>query len=455
MLKIFKFFTPVLFSLSLVAQTNPGSPWSLQMCIDYALKNNLNIKQQQLNADINTATYLQSKAEILPSLNGSVSHDYNFGRFLDIGSGKFTDKQTMTENFSLSSNVTLFSGLQTYNRIKQEQYSLAASKLDVEKMRNDITLNVATAFLQILFNDELLENAKRQHDLTNQQVERTKAMVDIGARAKGDLLDMQAQLASDEVNISNSQNNLDISYLNLAQLLDLDSTGNFRIDKPQLPDPGNTMLSVSPSAIYTSALTSQPQIKSALFQQKSSERALAVAKGAISPRLTLNGNYGSRFSELNKKPVDPLDPFGPYIIIPFNDQLDQNIYKYIGLSLSVPIFNNLQTRTSIERSKISVLNAKYNLELTQNELRKTIEQAYADASGALKSYNASQRSVEAMEEATKYAEEKFNVGAVSALDYNDMKNRLNRSKSDLLQAKYNYIFKSKVLDFYMGKPIGF
>jgi len=451
--RILNIFVLIFFSLSAIAQTDTAL--TLQQCIDHALKNNINIKQQQLNADVGKASYVQSKAQILPSLNGSASHDYSYGKRFDGSTGKYADKQTLSENFNLSSSVTLFSGLQNYNRIKQEEYSYQAGKQDVEKMRNDIALNVATAFLQILFSEELLSNAKQQHDITRQQVERIKAMVEIGARAKGDLLDMEAQLASDEVSISTSQNNLDLSYLTLVQLLDLDFNNKFRISKPQLPDPGDNILAISPASIYTTALSSQPGIKSVLLQQKSSEKALNVAKGGISPRLSLNGNIGSRYSELNTKPVDILDPFGPQMILPFSDQLDQFTYKSVGLSLQVPLFNGLQTKTNINRAKISSLNAAYNVELVQDQLRKTIEQAYADASGALKSYKASQRSVEAMEEATKYAEDKFNVGSVSALDFNDMKNRLNKAKSDLLQAKYNYIFKSKVLDFYMGKPIGF
>lgn len=448
------FLSIVLLPCTVASQT-ANAEWSLQMCIDYALKNNLSIKQQQLSSELARASFIQSKAQVLPSFNGNATHDYNFGRIFDFSSGNFTDKQTLTQNFNLSTNVTLFNGLQTYNTIKQNEYNYLSSKSDVEKMRNDISLNVATAFLQILFNQELLEIAKRQHELTKQQTENIKKMVEIGTRAKGDLLDMQAQLASDDLSIANAQNNLDLSYLTLIQLLDLDSAKNFSINKPQLPEPAENILNLSPSSIYSTAIEKQPEIKSALLNQKSFEKALTAAKGGISPRITLNGNYGTRYSQLNKQLSDPANPFSDYIITPFEDQIHQNTYKSVGLTLYVPLFNNLQTYTSINRSKINLLNAKYNVEQTQNQLRKTIEQAYADATAAYKNYKAAQRMEEALKEAFKYAEEKFNVGAISAINLNDSRNKLNKAQSDLLQAKYNYIFKSKVLDFYMGKPLSF
>ena len=420
----------------------------MQQCIDYAIKNNIQIKQQEISAGISKEDLIRNKAQVLPNLNGKQSNDFSYGRNFDVGSGRLTTKETFSQSFGLSANLTIFSGLQTYNNILQSRYGYEAGKMDVDKMKNDIALNVATAYLQVLFNIENFELAKVQTTITGSQVKRITAMVDAGAMAKSNLLDIAAQLASDEYTATTAKNNVDISYLTLAQFLNLDSIGGFSIVKPDLNAPGEAALLSTPTQIYSSAASRLPEIKSAELKLRSSQKNVLVAKGAISPHVAVGANYGSRYSEANRDLLTGN-------LIPYNDQINQNTYKSLSFQVSVPLFNKLQTTVSISKAKLSMENAKYNLELTQDQVRKTILQAHADAQAALVKYNAGTKSLEAREEFFKYAEQKFNVGAINSYEYSDAKNKLTKAQSDVLQAKYDYIFKTKVLDFYLGKPLTF
>jgi len=456
------------FSGSAIAQNGNG-PWSLQQCIDYAVKNNLQIRQTELARQTNEITLTQDKANFLPTLNANAMHNYNFGRTIDLYTNTFATNEVLSENFSMNAGVTLFGGLQKVNTIKQGQYDLMSSKEDVDKMKNDISLNIASAYLQILFNDELLTVAANQVGISQIQVDRTKKLVDAGALAKANLLQLQAQLASDELSQANAQNQVDLAYLSLVQLLDLDSTGNFSIVKPVLNMPSEALLTQNASQIYTGALTSQPAIKSAQYKLKSYDMQLRIAKGGVSPRLSLMASLGTGYSgqdltvtgisgaAWNGMVTGAGDKVYQAIpttqLTPYNDQLTNNFNRSIGFSLTVPIFNGLQTHGNVERAKIQLKNADLNLQLAELQLRKSIQQAYADANAALIKYHATKKAVEANQESFKYIDQKFSVGLLNSLDFNDAKNKLIKAESDLLQAKYDYIFKVKVLDFYQGKPL--
>jgi outer membrane protein len=469
----------LLNSLSVLAQDaiKITEPMTLEVCIDYALKNNIQIKQSELNTDLSQIGLNQSKANLLPTLNANAAHSYNFGRTIDRFTNQFATQQVLSQNLSLSTDITLFSGLQNINTIKQNRYSYLASKYDVDKMKNDISLNIASAYLQILFAIETVENARNQMGVTNSQVERTKKLVEAGAAAKGTLLDIQAQLALEELNFTNAQNSLDISYLSLTQLLNLPTTEGFSIVKPDLALGNETLLTSNANQIYNTAVSNLPEIKSAELNVKSSEKAVDVARGGISPRLSFSAAYGTGYSGLSQRVLTPplfqgYTPdgsitsggdtvFSPFFSnpltekIPFFDQYKDNVNKSFGFFLTVPLFNRLQTKTSIDRARIQKLNAELTVESTKLQIQKNIQQAYADANGGLKKYNATLRAVDAMKESFKYAEQKFNDGMVNTNDYNDSKNKLAKAESDLLQAKYEYIFKTKVLDFYQGKPLKF
>lgn len=459
---------------SLIAQEK-NQTYSLEQCIDYALKNNIQIKQTELNADLAKVNLTQSQANLLPTLNASGSHSYNIGRTIDRFTNQFADAQVLSQNFGISTDVTLFSGLQNINTIHQNRYNYLASKYDLDKMKNDISLNIATAYLQVLFAMELVDNSKNQLGITMSQVERTKKMVEAGSVAKGALLDIQAQLASEELNTTNAQNQLDIAYLSLAQLLNITSLDNFSIVKPELSIANQQMLDVNVQQVYSAAISNLPEIKSAEFKLKSADKGLKVAWGGVSPRLSFSASYGTGYSGLSQRmigtpsfqgysPNGDLTSSGDTVYtpsfsnptfekIPFSDQYNQNVNKSFGFFLTVPLFNRLQTKTAIDRAKIQKINAELTVESAKQQVQKNIQQAYSDANAALKKYTATLKTLDAMQESFKYTQQRFDVGMVNTNDYNDGKNKLTKAQSDLLQSKYEYIFKLKVLDFYQGKPL--
>ncbi len=450
--------------------------WSLEQCIEYALKNNIQVKQQQLNLEIAKEDLLQSKINLLPDLNANATHVYNFGQTIDLYTNTFATERVQSNNFAISSNLVLFSGLQQFNNIKRNKLLLNASNFDLQKMKDDIALQIATAYLGILFNMELLDIAQKQVDITKQQVDRTSKMVEAGTVARGNQLTIEAQLASEEMQVVDAQNQLDLSILLLTQLLDLPSPKGFMIEKPQINIAQEVLSTQTPESIYNSALVNRPEIKSAELNLKSSKINIAIAKGAISPTIAISGSYGTGYSEASKR-LKEVQPTGTndtlaYINVlgvdypvttphynttyektPFSTQINNNQNKSVGLYLSVPIFNRFQTKSRIAKAKIAYKNAEYMLDYQKNQLNKTIQQAYSDATASLKRYTAADKSVIAYQESFNYAEQRYNVGMLNPVDYNDAKNKLLKSQSDLLQAKYNYVFRKKILDFYLGKPL--
>ena len=317
-------------------------------------------------------------------------------------------------------------------------------------MRDDISLQIAAAYLQILFSHELVQTSRESVEVTKLQIDRTKKMVEAGTLAKGSLLDIQSQGAAEELNLIKAENQLNLAYLDLQQILDLEVVEDFIIDKPQLTIRKKPEL-IPAMQIYRYALTNLPEVKSAEYRLKSSEKSLAMSKGNRSPSLSLRAGWGTNYSD-QITVFDPADPnFGE--VVPFGDQFNDNQNRTMSISLSIPIFNGYQVSTYISQAKLGIINSEYNLQLQKNQVRKIVEQAYADAVAAYKSYNATKKSLLSFREAFMYMETKFNVGMVNSIDYNVAKQLLTKAESDLLSAKYNYIFKAKILDFYMSKPL--
>lgn len=445
----------VIFSVLISAHTTAQEKWTLEKCISYAHENNIQVKQQELNVQYFSNDLFQSRLSQLPNLNADVGYNLSMGRALDPTTYEFTQNETVQNaNFNIRSSVVLFNGLQKKNTIEQKRIDLESKQYDLNKLKNDIAVNVAYAYLNILFNTELVDVAKGQLEITSQQVERTSKLVEAGSLARGSLLEIQAQAAQEELNLVNAQNNLDISYLNLTQLLELDSTGGFEIFIPEFDDFSNDMLSESVSYIFSMAVQNLPEIRSAELQLKSAEKGLNIAEGARSPRLSASISYGSLYSD--KQERFKFDENGNVIATeayPFADQLSDNASTTVGLGLSIPIFNGWQVNTGISNARINIENYKYQLENEKNVLYKDIQQKYADAIAALKRYDASGKSVNSLEESFRYTEEKYNVGMVNSVDYNLSKNQLTAAQSELLQAKYDFIFKTKLLEFYTGIPI--
>lgn len=438
------------FSVLFFPSSRAQNVWSLRDCIMYAFENNIRIKQQVLSTQYNENVLTQSKVAVAPNLNAGANQGLSFGRSLDQSTYDFITERSTSSSVNLSSSVTLFNGLQQKNTIDQNKFNLLASLQDLEKLKNDIALYLASAYLQILFNRELLQVASDQHELTLQQVERTAKLVEAGSLARGALLEIQAQAASEELNVIEAQNRLGISYLDLIQALDLDSVGDFEIEIPEFGDVARDPILISVGSIYRDALRVLPQVQGAEYRVRSAYEGLSIAQGARSPRLTLGAQwytvFSSTYQRLNPQTMEWED-------IPFWDQIDQNRSTSLSLGLNIPIFNRWMVNTNISNARIDVLNSELTLETTRMDLYKSIQQAYADAIAARKKYLATEEALISMEESFKYTEEKFEVGLVNTVDYNAEKNRLTQTQSNLLQAKYDYIFKIKILDFYRGIPI--
>lgn len=446
--------------------------WTLQQCIEYALKNNIQVKQSELTVQLDEGNLLQSKAKALPSLNGNFYHNYNFGKTIDPYTNTFATDRVLSQNLSLSSSLTLFNGLANYNTIRQNQSSLAADKYNVDKTKNEISLSIASAYLQILLNQEMVDAAVNQLNITRQQLERTKKLVDVGTLAKGNVYDVESQLASEELQLVIAQNQLDLSYLTLVQFIQIETTDGFQIEKLSIQAPSEGTLLTTPTQLFDAASRALPEVKSAELKIKSSEYTLSATKGQLLPSISLNGSYGTGYSGQSKELLDitangfqtiGYTASGEPVLTPAflptyqttsrSKQFEDNLNQSVGISVRVPIFNNLQIKTAVSRAKINIESSKLMLEQTQLQLRKNIQQAYADAQGALKKYKATQKSVDALKESFKYTQQRFDVGMINSLDYNTAKNNLVKAESNLLQAKYEYVFKIKVLDYYQGKPI--
>lgn len=470
--KIICCFTIILFIFKI--NVNAQKVWTLQECLDYALKNNIQIKQNILNSELLKEDYKQSITNLFPDLSGNASHNYTFGRKLDPFTNQFLSDRTQYNNFSLNSSLVVFNGFQLINTLKRSQLNYIASKYDIEKIKNDVSLNIVASFLQVLYNQDLAEASKLQLETSEMQLNRIKRLVEAGGLPKGDLLNIESQVASEELKLINDQNQLNLSYLNLAQLLDLDSINNFFITRPELQIPNEDFYKVSPQKIYEVALENQPQIKSIEYKLQSAKKNLASARGSRSPLISLNWSYNTGYSEANER-ITSLQYYGEdtigytpslepvtypsylptYEIIPFNEQFDDNKYQAIGINFSIPFFNGWQAQTAINKAKISVLIAEYDVQTSKSELNKSIQQAYADALAGVKKYNASHKSMEASKETLKYTEQKFNLGLINSVDYTTAKTNYNKSEVELLQSKYDYILKIKILDFYQGKALTF
>ncbi|MDF1560359.1 MAG: TolC family protein [Bacteroidales bacterium] len=439
-------FLGFILLLGSVTVTAQQKAWTLEECISHALQNNIRIKQQEIMTQYQQSALEQSKLNLLPTLNGSASHNYAFGRALDETTYEFTENETVqSNNFYAGSNVTLFHGLVNYNTIQKNKYQLLASEQDLERFRDDISLSIALAYLQILLNQELVTATEAQVELTRQQIERTGRLVEAGSIARGNLLDIEAQAAREELQLVNLQNQLTLSLLTLAQMLELPNADDFAVAVPVITLDDEAVKG-GPSTIYSIAEKTRPEVLSAEYQLKSAELDLAIARGGRSPRLSLGASASTGYSDKRLKPVT----FDAY---PFGEQLNDNLNYGLGFSLNIPIFNGWQVNTGIRNSKLGIENSQYALENTKKELYKSIQQAFTDATGALKKYNASQKAVTSMEEAFRYAEQKLDVGLVTAVEYNQSKTQLLNAQSEMAQAKYEFVFKTKVLDFYRGIPL--
>ena len=454
-----KNFLILLFTLILLSEgtlISQQKVWSLGECITYAIDNNIQIKQQVIQTEFQKNSLDLAKFKLLPTLNGSANHNYSFGRALDQTTYQYTEHQTVqSNNFYVGGSLNLFNGLQNYNTIKKNQYEVLAGEQDLQNIKDNIALTVALDYLQILLNKELVAATGNQLQITLQQIEKTRKLVDAGSSARGNLLQIESQAAQEELQLITMKNQLDLSYLNITQLLELQTPVGFEVVVPEISVDTNSIISGNIDDIYSLAVGKRPEVKSSELKLSSSEYDLKIAQGGRSPRLSFSNSFSTGYSDIRKK-VLGLDPttyapiYGKYS---FGDQVHDNINWGLGFTLSVPILNGWQVNKNISNSKLSKQSSQYTLDGTKKQLYKNIQQAYADAVAALKKYTASKKAVTSMEESFRYTEQKFNVGLVTPIDYNAGKTQLLKAQSDLAQSKYEYIFKTKVLDFYKGIPL--
>ena len=438
-----KFFI-LLLSGVLLAGEATGQDWSLEQCIRYALDNNIAIQQQRLTAEQAGNQLFQSKMTFLPSLNANLSSSLSWGMSKSIqvnsdGTQIEVQEHRFSQSFSPSiyASVNLFEGLKKINTVRRNQSNYRASQEEVERLRNEIALSVAQAYLQVLLSAEVLAVAESSYENVDVQLTRLKQLVDAGSRPYSEQLEMEAQLAAEEVQRVTSKNQLDNNYLNLRQLLDVPPASTFQIAKPEL-SVGEKFEADDAGSVYHLA-RDLPQVKGAEYRMESARHELAIARGNYWPALSLSGSYGSVYYDSKGQR--------------FWDQLFDQRSPSISFGLSIPIFNNWSTRTNAKNAKLNLHIAQLEVENKRKTLYKEIQSAVTDALAAFNKYKAAERNVVAAKESFRYTEQKFEVGAISATDYNISKNNLLKARSEELQAKYQYIFQLKIIDFYKGVDI--
>lgn len=426
---------------------NAQKQWTLQEAIEYAIQNNITVKQTELSEKLSSTGFTQSKMALLPSVNASSSYSNNFGRSVDPFTYQFTNQEIQSANFSMSGNLAVFNGFQLMNSLMQSRYEYFSDRENVARIKNDISLNVAASYLQVLYAQESLKAATERVEAAKETRNRAKLMFEAGSMAQGGFLDAEAALASEELGLINARNALKTALITLTQLLELPSDEGFGLSVPDVLIPESTSLALKPDEIFASAIKTLPEFRVSMWNIKSAEKGLSIARGARMPRLSLVGSINSGYSSATKRLTGEK--------VSFNDQIDENYNKSVGLSLSIPIFNGWSANAGVSRSKINLENVKLSAQLTHNQVYKSVVQAHADANAAMLRYDAAQKSMAAAGEALVYADKKFNAGLLSSVEFLNVRNNRTRAETDLIQAKYDLIFRIKVIDFYLGKPLQF
>ncbi|MEQ8706515.1 MAG: TolC family protein [Phaeodactylibacter sp.] len=454
------------------AQTQP---WSLEKCIEYARQNNLNLRQAQY--DIRTAELgvQENQYSRLPGLSAGARAGYQFGRTIDPTTNSFNNERIGFNSFSLDANVTLYSGGFINNSIRQGQLNTRAAKLDADATSNNIALDIAAAYLNILLSEEQLTNAKQNLKLTEDQLSQTDKLIRAGSVPANDRLDLLSQIAQNDRAIIEAENAVNIGYLNLKQLMQLGPQEDLKIVRPEFIDlPANANpQAVGLEEVYTAALQTQPQIQAADLRIESAQLSEEIAKSGFLPTLTLFASLNSNFSSAFRSPIFetrrvPQTVFidgSPVTIefesevpvdneqIAYTDQIDQNFGQVVGVNLNVPIYSRHTNRINQERARLSKLNAEVGRTQQRQLLEADVQRALADTRASFNSYKAAQRSVEAAETAFENAQKRFDLGAINTLEFATARNTLDQARIELIRSKYQYLFNLKTIDFYMGKAL--
>ncbi len=421
---------------------NAQTPWTLTDCIDHALRHNLNIRQSEITVRQNEIELSTAKSRILPSVSASASENFSFGRGLT-ADNTYDNANTTSTSFNLGGEIPLFSGLDITNGIRAGRLQLQSSVEDLAKAKEDISVAVAQAYVEILYNKEILKVAEAQVVNDEHLLEAVRAKYEAGKASEADVSAQQATLAQSRMSETQARNSYNLSTLTLSQLLELPSPEGFTIVEPDVDNAAVALL-MKPEDIYNEAVGIKPAVLSARTMVDYAKVSVARAKGAYLPTLSLNGGIGTNFYTSSNLPKTP-----------FPEQLRNNFSQYVGLSLNIPIFARMNTRNQIRSARLSLTNRELQLENVKKELYKEIQQAYYNAVAAQAKYVSSHESVQSAERHFILSEEKYRNGKASITDYNDAKTNWLRAESEYLQAKYESVFQTKLLNFYRGLPLEF
>lgn len=440
-------FSLTLATTSAVAQEQTA-PWSLEACIDYAYANNIQLKQKVEEQEARKVELHTSKHSWLPAVNANMGQSFQFGRSTS-KSGVIVDQNASNTTFNINLDMPIFDGFKIPNDIAARKLDLQAAIESLNKAKEDLAVNIASYYLQVLYNKELQRVAQLQVDLDKEQVAKTEAMVDAGKVPLSQLYDIKAQLAKDEVTLTEAANNVQLALLDLAQSLELErSDRSFDIVTPQITDAvAENMSSIlPPETIFDQAVTFKPQIKEQEYLLESQKRMLKVAQAGYYPKLNFGASYSNGYyhTSMGGEFADTRS---------FGDQLKQNGQKIVGFSLSIPLFNRFQVRNSVRSARIGINNQQLMLENSKKTLYKEIQQAYYNATAAQEKYQASDKSVAASKEAFDYAQVRYAAGKSTVFEFNEAKTKYAQSLAEQAQAKYDFIFRAKILDFYRGTPL--
>ncbi len=417
---------------------------SIRTAIEQALENNLQVKQAHFQYALSEQDLKQAKTDLYPTLNAAANGGFSWGLSFDQTAGRLVTQSVNSAGGRISSNVDLFAGFQKVNQIRANRYQLLADDSNIERMKNDLTLSVVTTYLEALTNQGLLDASQQQLTLSRQQLEVAEANFGVGNNTLADLSQAKSQVATDELNVTSAQNAYEISMLNLKQLMEMDPAMEITLETPDIPNVSIVESNYLATQVYQEALVSYPEIKQAEFNSLVAKKNIDIAKGGYYPSLSMNGGIGTNYSS------QAIEIWGP-----FEEQLRRNNNQSIGFTLNIPIFNNLRTRINVTKAKIGYENALTNERLAKNNLNKIVNQAVLDLRSAEKRYHSTETAFESARDAFEVIKQRFDVGLANAIELSTAQTNMNRAEFDEIQAKYDLIFRSKVIDFYLGNEISF
>ena len=440
MRNLFLPITVILMSGVAFGQTHSG-PWTLAECVRHAQENNITLKQTELQVKQQELMLETAKGSRLPQVSGSASENFSFGRGLT-ADNTYSNTNTTSTGISLGAAVPIFQGSRINNNIKESDLNLRAATADLEKARQDMSVAVAQAYVQILYNMELLDVALNQVGIDSLQVERLSAMLENGKASQAQVAQQKAALGQSRLSATQARNNLNLSLLDLSQLLELPDPEGFSIVRPNVPIDG--ILLGNPEDIYAEALENKPSVKAEMFRLDATEFSIKSAKGAFLPSISANGGLGTNYYTMSAAPSAA-----------FMEQIKHNFSQYLGISLSVPIFSGFQTRNQVRAAELSRTNQMLQLENTKKTLYKEIQQAYYNAVAASEKYRSSDQARESAKESFDLVQAKYENGKASITEFNESRDAFLRAESDLVRSRYEYLYSAKLLDFYRGRPLEF